>query len=91
MAINTVVINGVLRSGADTKFILKLDAGCQWLVGIPLGLLSAFVWHLPLRWVYALVCSEEIVKIFICVGRMYSRAWIRNLVDTPEDIAEVSE
>lgn len=83
-AINIVVINGVLRSGADTKFILKLDMCCQWLVGIPLGLLGAFVWNLPLKWVFALVCCEEFVKIFICTARMYSRAWIRNLVDEVE-------
>ncbi|KMQ51490.1 Na+ driven multidrug efflux pump [Chitinispirillum alkaliphilum] len=83
-AINTVVINGVLRSGADTKFILKLDAGCQWFVGIPLGLLGAFVWQLPLKWVFALIGCEELVKIIICVARMHSRAWMRNLIDSPD-------
>ncbi len=90
-AINIVVINGVLRSGADTKFILKLDMGCQWLVGIPLGLLGAFVWNLPLKGVFALVCGEEVVKIFICTARMYSRVWIRNLVDEPEKLTVVRE
>lgn len=83
-SINTVVINGVLRSGADTRFILALDAGCQWLVAIPLAYSGAFVWHLELRWVFAFVICEEIVKIFICTGRMYSRAWMRSLVDAEE-------
>ncbi len=88
-SINTVVINGVIRSGGDTRFILLLDAGCQWLVGIPLGFMGAFFWRLPLKFVFLLVICEEIVKIFICLARMYSRAWIRNLVDMPEQKASV--
>ncbi len=78
-SINVVVIIGVLRSGGDTRFCLYLDAGCQWLVGIPLGFLGAFFWKLPLKWVFALVITEEFVKIFICLHRMYSRRWMKNL------------
>ncbi len=79
-AVNVPVIIGALRSGGDTKFVLFLDMGCQWLVGIPLGLLGAFVWKLPLMWVFALILSEEFVKMFICIHRMKSKKWLRNLI-----------
>lgn len=81
-AINVVVIVGVLRSGGDTRFILFLDTGCLWLVGIPLAWLGAFYWNLPLNWVFTLILSEEFVKIFFCLKRMYSRAWIKNLIES---------
>ena len=79
-SINIVVIVGVLRSGGDTKFVLFTDMFCQWFVGIPLGLLAAFVWKLPLAWVVIFIISEDVVKVFISLGRMRSKKWIRNLI-----------
>lgn len=79
-AVNVTVIIGVLRSGGDTRFVLFLDMFCQWAVGIPLGLLGAFVWKLPLMWVFTLILSEELVKIFICIHRMKSKKWINNVI-----------
>lgn len=80
-AINVLIILGLLRSGGDTKFCLYLDAGCQWLVGIPLGAFGAFVWGFPLLGVFALVLCEELVKVFLCFYRVISKVWIQNLVD----------
>lgn len=80
LSINIVVIVGVLRSGGDTKFVMFTDMFCQWFVGIPLGILAAFVWKLPLSWVVIFIISEEVVKVFISTGRMRGKKWIRNLV-----------
>lgn len=80
MSVNIVVIVGILRSGGDTKFVLFTDISCQWLVGIPLGFLAAFVWKLPLTWVVIFIISEEFVKVFLSTGRMKGKKWIRNLV-----------
>lgn len=84
---NVVIIVGILRAGGDTRFVLFLDSFSQWAVGIPLGLLGAFVWKLPLPYVFALVSCEEVIKIFIAAGRVISKKWMRNLVSEQEAAA----
>ncbi|MGD9212005.1 MAG: MATE family efflux transporter [Desulfobacteraceae bacterium] len=77
---NVGLIIGTFRSGGDTRFGLFLDLSGVWLVGIPMGLLGAFVLNLPVYWVMAMVVTEEIYKISLGMPRFFSRKWIRNLV-----------
>jgi Na+-driven multidrug efflux pump len=79
---NMIIIVGILRSGGDTRFSLVLDAGSVWLVGIPMALLGAFVLHLPVYWVVAMVMADEAVKFGGGLYRFFSRKWINNLANT---------
>lgn len=80
---NFINVVGILRSGGDTKFCLFLDVGGVWLVGVPFAFLGAFLWHLPVYYVYALVSTEEIFKFIIGVPRIVSKKWINDVrVDT---------
>ncbi len=76
---NMTLIVGVLRSGGDTRFSFFLDVGTVWLVGIPMALLGAFVFHLPIYWVFAMVMADEITKVTGGTYRLLSRKWINNL------------
>lgn len=76
---NMTLIVGVLRSGGDTRFSFFLDVGTVWLVGIPMALLGAFVFHLPIYWVFAMVMADEITKVSGGTYRLFSRKWINNL------------
>ena len=76
---NLVLYIGIFRSGGDTRFAFLLDAVIIWVVGVPLAFYGAFVWHLPVYWVYLLVMSEELVKWSIGLWRFFSRRWIHNL------------
>lgn len=78
-ASNMIMIVGVLRSGGDTRFSLVLDAGSVWFVGIPMALLGAFVFHLPVYWVVAMVMADELVKLVGGLYRFFSRKWVNNL------------
>jgi len=80
-AVNVVVIFGALRAGGDTKFILYMDLATQWLLGIPLAYLAAHEFHWALWLVFLCAMSEEMVKVFICVYRMWQRKWMNNLVN----------
>jgi len=80
-SVNVTAILGILRSGGDTRFVLFLDMLTQWLVGIPLGLLGAFVWKLPLVWVFTLILGEEIVKMLFAVRRIGKKKWLNNLIE----------
>lgn len=75
---NTCVI-GVLRGAGDTEFAFKADAGCMWLIGIPAGMIGAFLLHLDVTAVYFLLRADVFVKISICTVRILKGNYIRDL------------
>jgi len=79
---NMTLIVGILRSGGDTRFGFILDAGVMWGIGVPSAFIGAFVFGLPVYWVYMLVLSEELVKYLVGLRRMLSRRWVHNLTQT---------
>jgi putative MATE family efflux protein len=74
-----LLIVGIMRSGGDTRYSAVLDVGAIWLVGVPLGAIAAFVFHLPAYLVGLVFVSEDVVKAIIGLKRFYSRKWINNL------------
>jgi putative MATE family efflux protein len=81
-ASDTILIVGILRSGGDTNFSFFLEVGTMWLVGVVFASLGAFVFHLPVYWVYALAMLDECTKFVIATWRYYSKRWIHNLAQT---------
>jgi putative MATE family efflux protein len=81
-ASNALLFVGILRSGGDTRFALLLDGGIIWLIGVPFGAIAAFVFHLPVYYVYLAVMSEELCKFGMAIWRFKSRKWIHNLAQT---------
>lgn len=77
--INMTMVVGVLRSGGDTRFSFLLDSLTIWLVGVPMALLGAFVFNLPVYWVALMASSEELVKLGVSLVRFASRKWIYDL------------
>jgi MATE family, multidrug efflux pump len=76
---NMILIVGILRAGGDARVSALIDVGTLWLVGLPAATLGAFVFGLPVYWVYALTILDEICKVMIASWRMISKKWIRNL------------
>jgi len=85
-ATNMIVIIGALRSGGDTVFSLFLDGFVIWLVGVPLAALGAFVFNLPIQWVYLLVLSEELTKFIVGLWRYSTKKWINNMTGLVEAV-----
>lgn len=79
---NVIMFIGIFRSGGDTRFALVLDGLIIWVVGVPLAFAGAFLFHLPVYWVYLLVMAEEITKWVLGAYRFFSRKWIHNLAKT---------
>ena len=79
---NSILVVGVLRAGGDTHFCLILDGFIIWLVGVPATLIGAFVFHLPIYWVYLLAMTDEVTKCIVGMPRVISRRWIHNLAQT---------
>ena len=83
---NMIIGGGILRSGGQTKYTLYLDIFGTWGVGVPMGFISAFVFKLPIEWVYLLLSSEELVRLIIGLKLMYSKKWMANI--TEKDVEE---
>jgi len=76
---NAINVVGVLRSGGDTVFSLKLDVGSMWLIGVPLCAAATFWFHWPVEIVYVCTLVEEVVKMIIGIPHFKSRVWIKDL------------
>ena len=86
-AFNAVNVVGVLRSGGDTVFSLKLDVGSMWLIGVPLCALATFVLKWPVEYVFLCTMAEEVVKFFIGIPHFRKRKWIKNLTEADAEMA----
>ena len=83
---NMTIVVGILRAGGDTRFSLFLDGIIIWLVGVPMAYAGAFVFDLPVYFVYLCAMSEEATKWILGVARYRSRKWINNLAAQVEGI-----
>ncbi|ANQ47982.1 MATE family efflux transporter [Flammeovirga sp. MY04] len=77
---NYITAAGVLRSGGDTKFTTSLGLFSTWLFSIPLGVVAAFYFDLPIYWVYVVVSIEEYLRLSVYIWRKNTGKWARNLV-----------
>ena len=84
VAITAVGIVGILRGGGDTRFALGTDLCSLWLVALPAGILSAFVFKLPVLLVYAAIKLDEPVKVIVIFWRLRNRNWIKNVTRNRE-------
>lgn len=78
-AVNTTLIAGVFRAGGDTRFGLICDVIDMWVYAVPLGFLAAFVFKLPVMWVYFLLCTDEFAKWPWVISRYRSGKWLHNI------------
>ena len=80
---NMVIGGGVLQSGGETKFMTAVNITGTWLFGVPLGLLSAYLFKLPIWWVYLILSLEEYVRLAISMRLLLSRKWMKNVTAKP--------
>ncbi len=77
--LNMILGGGIIRSGGNTHYTLVVDAIGTWVFGVPLGLLSAFVFDLPIYWVYFILSLEEVIRLIICFVIFYKKKWMKNV------------
>lgn len=77
--LNMVLGGGIIRSGGKTKYIMWIDIIGTWGFGVPLGLLAAFVWNLPIPYVYFILSLEEVVRLAITAVVFRRRGWMQSL------------
>ena len=77
---NLHTVNGILRSGGDTKFGFIMDICGIWLIGLPMALLARDVLGLPLVGVVIFLMSEEVVKAAVGYFRVRSGKWANRVI-----------
>jgi putative MATE family efflux protein len=78
---NMILGGGILRSGGKTKYTLYLDILGTWFIGVPLGIMAAFVFKLSIEWVYLLINLEELVRMLLGLKIMVSKKWMHNITE----------
>ena len=77
--LNMILGGGILRSGGRTAYVMGIDMLGTWGFGVPLGLLGAFVWRLPIASVYLLLSLEECIRFAISMAVFRRKRWMRRL------------
>lgn len=76
---NMILGGGIIRSGGKTTYIMVIDLVGTWLVGVPLGLFTGLVLHLPITWVYFILSQEELVRLFLTFLVFRRKGWMNSL------------
>jgi putative MATE family efflux protein len=74
-----VIIVGILRGAGDARSALIIEGSTMWFIGVPLTIMGAFLFKLPVHMVYALAILEEVAKLILGLMRLKSRKWINNI------------
>ena len=77
--ISGVLTKGVLRGGGDTRFVMVVDVLFLWLVSIPFGACAAFVLDWSAFWIYVALQTDQIIKCGLCLWRLHSKMWIKQI------------
>ena len=77
--LNMIMGSGILRSGGKTTYVMVIDLMGTWLFGVPLGLVTAFVFHWPIPMVYLTLSLEECIRFAASLIVFKRRGWMRRL------------
>lgn len=78
-SVNSTTISGIFCAGGDSRFGFLCDTVTLWCITVPLGLLAAFVLHLPVLAVYFIVNLDEIIKLPAVYRHYRKYRWLKNL------------
>lgn len=75
-----VIFMSTLRAGGDSLFLMFLDCGVLWLIGVPLAFTGVYALKITtIAGLFALIQLEQLVRMGIGYGRYRQGKWCRNL------------
>ena len=75
-----VIFMSTLRAGGDSLFLMFLDCGVLWLVGVPLAFSGVYLLGIQtIAGLFALIQCEQLVRMGIGFARYKQGKWCRNL------------
>lgn len=79
MELQSMNMMGLLRGGGDVKFQMANDLLFLWGLTVPMGFVTAFVFHAPVAVVYIVLKCDQVIKVFTSEWRLRSGKWIHNM------------
>jgi putative MATE family efflux protein len=79
--LNSILGNGILPSGGDTKYILIGHVIGSYAIGVPAAVFLAFVMHFSVWGVFGSRALEEVLKAIFFLRRYWTPAWYKKSVD----------
>lgn len=74
------MVNGtILNSGGKTKIVAYINFMGMTL-GVIIGVICAFVFHLSITWVYFFMTLEEVLRMILGLYMYHSRSWMHSFV-----------
>ena len=75
-----VIIMSSLRAGGDSFFLMMLDGGVMWCVGIPLAYAAVLLFGVTNVAVLFVICQiEQVIRLFVGMGRYKKGYWLKDL------------
>lgn len=71
----TMVLSGSLKGAGDTRFLLIVTVVGAWAVRVPLALVFAYGFHLPIGAVWAVMVVDWLVRMSLVLRRYRSEQW----------------
>lgn len=84
-SVNTTTIGGIFCAGGDSRFGFLCDAVTMWCITVPLGLIAAFVWKLPVLVVYLIINFDEMIKLPAVYKHYKKYLWVKDLTMKTEE------
>lgn len=79
MELQSMNMMGLLRGGGDVKFQMLNDLIFLWGLTVPMGFITAFVFHAPVMVVYSVLKCDQVIKVFTSEWRLRSGKWLHNV------------
>lgn len=79
--LNSILGNGILPSGGDTRYILFCHGVGSYGVGVPAAILTGFILHLSVWGVFGSRALEEVIKVIFFIKRYRTPTWYKKSVD----------
>jgi putative MATE family efflux protein len=79
--LNSILGNGILPSGGDTKYILFCHGVGSYGIGVPAAILTGFILRLSVWGVFGSRALEEVVKVIFFIKRYRTPTWYQKSVD----------
>ena len=76
--LNSILGNGILPSGGDTKYVLLCHVVGSYGIGVPVAILSGFILRLSLWGVFGSRALEEMLKAIFFLRRYRTPSWYKN-------------
>lgn len=70
---------GIFQGGGDGAFTMKMNMISTWCIVMPLSIMAAFWWKLPVEWVVVVIQSDQIFKCLPTYLHFRKYGWMKKL------------